>query len=354
MVPMRLRLIVIVITLAVAVLLGYGAFWWIAAERFQSAALAWIEARKAEGYGVGYAALTRDGFPIRLRLEFRDPSLASRGGIAPWSWSGARVVAEIAPWAPLHVTLRTDGPQTVALPGRRGPLVYTGRAATVSASIAADRALPVRTVTIRDLTLTGRESTDVIAAGHVEMDLRRGANGAGLGLDGGYDLSVAASDLRLPADLRFPLGERVEYLALDAKVIGDPHARPWPEGALAWRDAGGVVEVAALDVRYGPLRLAGAGTLALDAGGQLMGTLNARGEGLSETLDVLDQRGLLKGIGVASAKLVLRILSRPSATGEPGLNVPLTLRDRILSAASLPLLEVPAIVWPPGALPAPR
>lgn len=344
--PGRFRLIAI--ALAAAVLLGYGAFWWIAAERFQAAALAWIDARRAEGYRVGYAALERDGFPLRLRLTFRDPGLAASGG-GRWAWSGSRLMAEIAPWAPLRVTLRADGAQRVVLPGSGGPLVYTGTAGHVSASITADRSLPLRAVAIRDLRLAGREGADALAAGRLDLTLRRGDTAAGSGGDGNdkYDLSLVASDLRLPGRWRLPLGERVETLALDATVIGDPLARPWPGGVLAWRDAGGVVRVSGLHLRYGPLRLTGAGTLALDAGGQPAGTFSARGEGLADTLDALERRGLMKGVGVAGARLAVQILSRPSDTGEPGVTVPLALRDGVLFAASLPVLTLPPLVWPP-------
>lgn len=330
---------------AATALLGYGAFWWIAAERFQSAALGWIEARRAEGVAVDYSAMEREGFPIRLRLRFRDPSLASPAGGALWSWSGSQVVAEIAPWAPLHVTLRADGPQTVGIPGPDGPLVYAGTAGTVNASITSDRSLPVRAVAIRDLILAGQENNDVVAAGRLDVAVHRDTETAEPGTDDGYGLAVLASDLRLPARLRLPLGEHVSHLTLNAELIGALPSRPWPRGLFEWRDAGGVVEISELAVHYGPLRLTGAGTLALDLNGQPMGAFNARAEGLPETLDALDQRGLLKGFGVASAQLGLRILSRPSETGVPGLDVPLTLRDRILSAASLPLLKVPEIPW---------
>lgn len=341
-----MRLTLICFAVAAALILGHAAFWWIAAERFQAAALDWIAARRAEGYAIEYDTVERGGFPFRLRLIFRDPSAASPGG-GGWSWSGSRAVAEVAPWAPLRADVRTDGRQSVTIPGRGGPRVYSGSAGMLSASVAADRSLPLRAVAIRDLALTGRDNADAIAAGRVDMVLRLVTDTDGSAPGGAYALSVVASDLLWPARLRLPLGEQVSDLAVDAVVIGDPFGRPWPGGLLDWRDAGGTVEVASLDVRYGPLRVAGAGTLALDAKGQPMGTFTARGEGLPETLDALDRRGLLKGVGVASAKLVLRIVSRPSETGEPGVTMPLTLQDRVLSVASLPVLEVPAIRWPP-------
>lgn len=339
----KLRSIVIWTVLAAILIGAYGAFWWVAAERFQTAALDWIEARKAEGYTVGYSAMDRAGFPTRLRLTFHEPSIASPSNAAPLSWSSSRLLAEIAPWAPLHISFHTEGPQTVGVPDPGGQQFYTGTAGSLSASITSDRSLPVRAITVRDLFLTGRESTDLIAAGKVDIALSPGAGGPGE--EGGYDLAVLASDLRLPARLRLPLGEHVSRLLLDADVVGAVPSRPWPGGLFDWRDAGGVVEVSELDVHYGPLRLTGAGTLALDGDGQPMGAFNARAEGVPETLDSLDQRGLLPGFGVASAKLALKILSRPSGTGAPGLNIPLTLQDRTLSAASFPLLEIPAINW---------
>jgi len=339
----KVRLMVISFVLAATLLLGYVAYWWIAAERLQSAVLGWVEARRAEGYTVAYGSMEREGFPIRLRLALNDPALASAAVAAPWSWSGSRLVVEIAPWAPLNITLRTNGPQTVKTAGPEGPLVYSGTAAMVSASITSDRSLPVRAIAIRDLIMTDLESNDVVAASQIDIALSPVVNGPGV--DHGYDLAVQASDLRLPARLRLPLGEHVSRLLLDADVVGTVPSRPWPGGLFDWRDAGGIVEILELDVRYGPLRLTGAGTMALDGDGQPMGAFTARAEGVPETLDALNQRGLLPGFGAASAKLALKILLRPSETGAPGLNFPLTLQDRTLSAASLPLLKVPAIDW---------
>jgi hypothetical protein len=215
----------------------------------------------------------------------------------------------------------------------------------LTASITSDRSLPLREMTIRDLVLTGQGSSDVVAVPLLDLGLRLNADGVDPDMDDGYGLSMRASDLRLPAGLGLPLGEHVSRLELDAAVVGDPRSRPWPEALFQWRDAGGIVEISDLVVHYGPLRLTLAGTLALDGDGQPMGAFNARGEGLAETVDALDQRGFLGPSEVAGAKLALRILARPSETGEPGVNVPLTLQDRILYAASFPLLRVPAIHW---------
>ncbi len=339
------RLIIVSFVVATTLIVGYGAFWWIAAERFQSSALAWIEARRAEGYAVGYRAMEREGFLGRLRLTFHDPSLASPAGYPRWSWSGVRVAAEFRPWAPLSVALRADGAQVFMVPGPSGPLLYTGSAGKLAASMTTDRSLPLREMIVRDLILTGQGNDDVVAVPLLDLSLRHNADDAEPDTDDGYDLSVRASDLRLPARMGLPLGEHVNRLELDADLIGDLRSRPWPGALFQWRDAGGIVEISDLVVYYGPLRLTLAGTLALDGDGQPMGAFNARGEGLAETLDALDQRGFLGPSEIAGAKLALRILARPSAVGEPGLNVPLTLQDRILYAASLPLLKVPAIIW---------
>ncbi len=342
------RPIFFAIALAVLLVLGYVVFWWIAAGRFEAAALAWIEARRADGYAIRHGAVERAGFPTTLRLTFRDPAIESPGGDQGWSWSASFMEAEIAPWAPLEITIHTRGPQALVLPGGGGPVPYEGSVGNLTASIASDRSLPLRAMTLRELVLTGRNGTDVLAAGDLDIDLRQGAGGEERGVELAYELTAQASDLRLPANLKLPLGELVSRLELEADVMGDVHSHPWPEALQRWRDSGGVVEVSRLHVRYGPLRLALEGTVALDGNDQPMGAFVARGEGLPETLDVLHQRGVLPGPGVASARLALRVLSRPSETGEPGISIPLTLQDRILSAASFPIVEIPAIRWATG------
>jgi hypothetical protein len=342
------RPIFFAIALAVLLVLGYVVFWWIAAGRFEAAVLAWIEARRADGYTIRHGAMERSGFPAALRLTVRDPAIESPGGDQGWSWSASFMVAEIAPWSPLEITLRTEGPQALVLPVAAGPVAYEGSVGNLTASIASDHSLSLRALTIRELVMTGRDGADVLAAGGLDIDLRQGSGGAVRGVDLAYELTARATDLRFPARLRLPLGELVSRVELDADVMGDVHSHPWPDALQRWRDSGGVVEISELDVLYGPLRLTLEGTVALDGNGQPMGAFVARGQGLPETLDVLYQRGLLPGPGVASAKLALRVLSRGSQTGEPGVSVPLTLQDRILSAASFPVVEVPAIRWGPG------
>ncbi len=45
------------------------------------------------------------------------------------------------------------------------------------------------------------------------------------------------------------------------------------------------------------------------------------------------------------AKIVLGMLAKPSAAGEPELSLPLTVQDRALLAGPVKLMEMPEVIW---------
>ena len=58
---------------------------------------------------------------------------------------------------------------------------------------------------------------------------------------------------------------------------------------------------------------------------------------------------LLAGLFLLAATAVLTLLSRaPQDGGAPEVQVPLTLRNRMLLMGKTPLLRVPEVVWPHG------
>ncbi len=106
----------------------------------------------------------------------------------------------------------------------------------------------------------------------------------------------------------------------------------WRSAAL--RDAPGLVTAAAA-------------TLALDEGLQPMGAGTLRVTGAGQALEALAEAGLVGRRAAGTARAVLPLLSRPSAeTGAPEVEVPLTLEDRTLALARIPVTRFAPLDWP--------
>jgi hypothetical protein len=82
-----------------------------------------------------------------------------------------------------------------------------------------------------------------------------------------------------------------------------------------WREASGVLQLTSVKLLWGPLTLAGEGTLALDAQGRVELAGTARLTGWSETVDALVASGSVKPNGGALAKAALGMLARPKEGG---------------------------------------
>ncbi|MGZ9115243.1 MAG: DUF2125 domain-containing protein [Brevundimonas sp.] len=167
---------------------------------------------------------------------------------------------------------------------------------------------------------------------------------------GGYRAVVDAAGIAFPGQPDLPLGNGVERLAAEATVQGEMALQPWPEALFRWRDAGGVIDVAALKLAYGPLSLSGSGTVALDEAGQPVAAFAAQISGLFPAIDALRAHGHMGRGEAVAAKLALGLLAGPPDRRSPPdrqgpLDVPLTLQDRVLSVGPVALMPIPEIHW---------
>jgi hypothetical protein len=116
--------------------------------------------------------------------------------------------------------------------------------------------------------------------------------------------------------------------------------------AEAWRDGGGTLELRAASLRWGPVGARAAATLALDEMLQPMGAGTLRLTGAPEALEALAGAGLIAPRAAATARSVVPLLSRPAENGEPEIEVPVTLEERTLAVARIPVLRLAPLAWP--------
>jgi hypothetical protein len=143
------------------------------------------------------------------------------------------------------------------------------------------------------------------------------------------------------------LGNEISVLRTDLVVKGtiDPQQAA-PQAVEAWRDAGGTIDISRLEIAWGPVRMVGDGTVALDAGLQPEGALSVRISGLDEILTAMERAAMIDARTAAIARITLAVLTRPSEDGGPAqARLPLTIQDRQLSVGPVKLLELPQIRW---------
>jgi hypothetical protein len=78
-----------------------------------------------------------------------------------------------------------------------------------------------------------------------------------------------------------------------------------------------------------------------------MGAGTLRLTGAAPALDALAEAGVVNRRAASTARTVLPLLSRPSAeNGQPEIEVPLTLEDRTLALARIPVARFEPLAWP--------
>ena len=341
----------VAVALPLVAILGYVVFWFTVAGVAEKQVRAWIQTQAAQGVTVTHGALATGGFPFRVDVRIDTPAAAWPGG----TWRGPALMLSAAPWDWRRLNWRADGVHTVTWTGRGGE----ARKATLTArhlegwGEASGGGLPrvEAWMTEGALEISGGKAGDgpggPITARGVLLHILPPGSGE---TDGGGDaprlpLSLDAKGVILPPGLGTALGDTVDRLALEMSLNGPVGTGPWPEPALAWRDAGGVLEVKQLGIVHGPLNLTGEGTLAIDHAGQPEGAFTARVTGFAETVEALRKAGIVENRAADAVQVILGLLSRGPVGGPRTLDVPMTLQDHTFSLGAVKLLRLKPVDW---------
>lgn len=327
---------------------GHALLWRAMADQLEAGWQSWVELRRAHGWQVEHAPPVRGGWPLAATLTVDRLRLAGGAATLP---GGAALTAQRAvlrvelPWLDrLEVTL--PGQQRLRIGATEFPFTADTLTATVplerdtlpsTAELAAERlriGLPGGGVELASARLTVQGSASATEA-EPALEFTLFAEG--------LDLPPAAS-----GDPLARFGRRIATLSAELALSGPlPTGRAPDARAADWRDGGGTLEMRGLGLRWGPLGVLAAATLAFDEGLQPMGAGTLRLSGAAEALEAMVEAGLVGRRAAATARGVLPLLSRPSAQdGTPEIEVPLTLEDRTLSLARIPVMRFAPLEWP--------
>jgi hypothetical protein len=269
-------------------------------------------------------------------------------GPTRWEWRGEALTAQIRPWA-----LR-DVP--VTFPGRHRVSGGAGRLAEAVAVSAArpdgrialgpDGRLDGLFLDLGDALIERLPNPAQATAQRIRLTLRPHRAPQPTHRTDTLDLALQVEALAMPEPPRLALGNLVAAAQLEASVKGALPPGPLAESVAAWRDAGGIIEVHRIALRWGPLEADGDGTLALDQANRPLGAMTARVRGYAETVDALAAARMMRPREARTLKIALNLVARPGRAGGPGeLNVPVTAQDGRLIVAGFSVLALPPLIF---------
>ena len=324
-----------VATLVAAALAGY---WVWAAGQVRAAIDEWAEAQRAAGYDVAYTGPEVRGFPVRLAVSLDAPRIAAPAG---WRWSGTAIAGDAAFWQPLLLRLALPRTQEIEADWRGYRRTLRLDAMSAGGVVRLDTRGRVTAATLVMTDVTVREAAGGrLRAGRLYQRMTRPPEG-----EAGLQLHGEIGGLVLPEAPPAPLPATIDRLVYSAEIVG-AMAPGDPAAALAaWRDAGGLLEVADLSLTWGPLEVRADGTAALDELLRPQGAFSARIAGLPEMLDALVAENLMEpGAAAALRLMVLTLAEGRDADGRPIVRLPVTLQDGRVFLGPAPLARLAPVL----------
>jgi len=348
------------LALALCLVLAIGVYtgYWFYARGIAGDLIAnWAAQRRAEGYTVSWDSAPIGGYPLLLRTVLGNPRVAraERG----WAWRGGAVAIEVQPWDLKRIRLEMRGPQNIALQwnGRPVTAAATAGEAVIVARLSDSGRLAGATAIVRKLRVAeaaNASEADTFSAAEIWLEALLPDTPPTSHLDPALTLSLAATDIRLPAAAAGPLGRDAAKLHARAQIMGALADKGSTRAKIdAWRRDGGAVEITWLDAVWGPLGLRAKGTLTLDDKARPLGAFSADITGFAKTMDAFAAAGMMKKGPATLAKAGMALMAKTPKDGGPSvLTVPVTAQSGALFLGPVRILDLPPIRFP-GSNPAP-
>jgi hypothetical protein len=332
---------------------GYTAYWFLAADAIESRVSEWAAQDRDFGWQLQSASTDIEGFPSRFTVTLHDPVVtAERDG---WRWQGERLTAELRPWNFNEVTLRLNGKSLVRV--REGEAwremdwqVEDGEAKLSLAGTRriTDIALDMKSVRVEGLLAGGPASAHRVRAQSL-LPLRSRGNAITAGTPAEViKAAISLERVELPEDVGEGLGSKIETLDLEASLVGPMPGEAKRDAVMAWRDAGGTIELNSLNLRWGPLGVRTQGTIALDQELRPIGALTADIVGYGDVVDALILSDIIPLGDAFMAKVAFNVMAEKPADGGPWIlrKVPLTAQNGDLFVGPVAFAKLPALDLP--------
>ena len=306
----------------VAAGLAHGVIWLGAVRRLDALVGEQAQALRAQGWRVVLGSAGPHGWPGYAGLRFGPVSVEADG----FAWRAEKAAIDVPLRWPESMFGAITGPVRVRADGQQ---IRFGSGAALA-------------VMSQDLQLEASAGAVTLAGTAVGIAQLFEAETVQLRL-GPEGLALSAQRLKPPGSVRLR-GRVIDALALRASATPPfPLAGP-RAAAMAWREAGGAVDLSDIALTMGGAHAAGQGRIRLDDALQPKLDMTMRVTGYETELDELAASGVLTRQAAMAAKAVLGLL----AAATPGGAVPVQVAGGVLSVGRFPLLRVPALSWPDG------
>jgi hypothetical protein len=324
----------IALLLVLAVAGGYWFYWSTLADGLAKGFGRWADERRAEGMEVGHGAVEVTGFPYRLELRIAEPRVAAPQLTLAPEWSADGIVIYFQPWQRGRAIAEAQGPQRM---GWREGTVRRNAIVTAEQALASFRFTDRGRITRFDADLKQVTASGALALRRAD---RLQSHGRLRDLAGAtaLDLSVGGDAIEIDPEAS-PLGERIDT-GLLALAFEPLPASTSPQALDAWRDAGGVLQITALELVTGQLSVRGTGTFALDRQRRPEGAASMTVRGADAFVDAVSAAGKLSGGARLGLRLGIAALESRDENGETVVRIPLGVQDGRLKILGIGLLRV--------------
>jgi hypothetical protein len=320
---------------------AYTAFWWIAAGKIADAATAWRDSVRAQKIDASWETMRVAGYPFSFRLELAGAALKNEASLPAAELQAPALDASIRPWNFHAVWLDAPDGLSTALGPAGIPFARISAEHGSGAAAIGDNGRITIWLSLRD------------AKGELAVPLSARSLDAWAILPGGTPATHQDAGMAFAASLRglavpvAPPGlkDTIDEIGFGVTLMGAFPPGPLAQAAAKWRDAGGSLDLDHLDLRWGDIRVAGSGTLALDNTLQPVGSLSGGVAGFDPLLTALVAAGRIKAGDARMARLALALLAKPGPDGRPEITSSLSIQDGQMYLGPAKLGPAPRIDW---------
>lgn len=324
--------------LLLALAAAYSGYWFWTAARLRNSITPWVDARRAQGYLLRWDAVAVGGFPAAFRLQFRNAHIAGSKPV-PFAITADTLIGEARPWSLGHWRVTAPAGAHIAAPDRGAAF----DAAAFDGSVVFGAAGPAAIhATAHDVSGSGLAQGLHITEADAQVTLpdRRPVDHR----DAAFAVALRLGKIDLPRPVP-SFGSTIDALALSGTIKGALPAGPLRNALVAWRDDGGIIELADGSLRWGTLSVTASGTLALDEALQPIGALTATIDGQNAIVDAVVAGGGLPAGEAHFAKIFLGLLAKPGADGKRHLVLPLRLQQDRVYLGPAQIAALPRFTW---------
>ncbi|MBE89914.1 MAG: hypothetical protein CMM76_10830 [Rhodospirillaceae bacterium] len=335
----------LILLLAFAIL--YPLCWFYAATRMETQFSLWVENLRARGFAITHGSVSTAGFPGIIQFSINKPNFRSPDG--HWVWRGNIVHLGMQPWNWRRYRLEFSGLQQIKLsyPTPKQPIWLTSKSAVAVLRVHSNGRLAEGEVTLRSISVMDKKKALVLFTEDMWFKLTQPETRISKVEKTAVSVAVSIDNLLLPAVAQSPLGGRLARIQFVANLKGLLPKDMTHKGLEKWRQAGGSIDTSWFNLVWGAFDLRGRGSFSIDESIRPVGSMTADIRGYSETMDALEDAGIMTGTGAAALKMGMSAFAKTSsADGANVLTIPLMMRGGYLHAGPFQILKLPPLILP--------